>query len=147
MQTATLKRLAMIAGGIVFLVSAGEVGDYVVRGLDSLATHRARAAVPQSKVFSQFRDMAFAAGADLSRRPTYTAAYVEKRASQLCSLLYGNNFVGLTRELAFPPVVHMTESPKGRDLLEGLILRAAAQVQCPDQLAKYQQLRAPGSPR
>jgi hypothetical protein len=90
--------------------------------------------------YEQFAGIATRSGIDLRLHPTYTTDYFDSRVRLYCSMLSQGDLMKITREVTFPPVLHMTESPKDRDRLEVAILRVGTASTCPSYWAQEQQL-------
>jgi hypothetical protein len=95
---------------------------------------------PSSPPYSQFVQIIGNSGIDLRQHATYSDGYFENRARLYCSLLARGEMVKINQEVAFPPVVNFTETPRDRPRMEMAILRVAALNYCPAYWAQEQQI-------
>lgn len=86
---------------------------------------------PDDQVYGQFQAVAGNSRIDLGKHRTYTEEYVASRAHLFCNLLAQGNMTDLTKEIAFPPVVHWTETTTDRPRLEAAILGTGPPTYCP----------------
>lgn len=92
--------------------------------------------------YEQFEAIVRNGGISLDDHPTYTSTYYGDRAQLYCSLLSQGEMNKILKEVTFPPVVHMTETPRNRSRLEVVILRVGTANACPSFWAQEQQFEA-----
>ena len=90
--------------------------------------------------YQQFLQLIGASGLDIKQHPTYSERYFTDRSRVYCSLLSRGELMGVVREVQFPPVINMFETPKDRPRLEVAILRIGTLNYCQGSWAQEQQI-------
>jgi hypothetical protein len=100
---------------------------------------RPTAPQPSGAPFDQFVSIVSNSGMSLRDHPTYTPDYFGQQARLYCDLLARGELMKINQAVSFPPIVHITETPRDRPRLEVAILRVAAINFCPNYFAQEQQ--------
>jgi hypothetical protein len=100
---------------------------------------RPTAPQPSGAPFDQFVSIVSNSGMSLRDHPTYTPDYFGQQARLYCDLLARGEMMKINQAVSFPPIVHITETPRDRPRLEVAILRVAAINFCPNYFAQEQQ--------
>jgi hypothetical protein len=90
--------------------------------------------------YQQFLQLIGTRGLDIKQHPTYSERYFNDRSRLYCSLLSRGELMTIVREVQFPPVINMFETPKDRPLLEVAILRIGTLNYCQGSWTQEQQI-------
>jgi hypothetical protein len=90
--------------------------------------------------YQQFLQLISASGLDINQHPTYSERYFTDRSRVYCSLLSRGELMAIVREVQFPPVINMLETPKDRPRLEVAILRIGTLNYCQGSWTQEQQI-------